>query len=244
MNRPNSEINSRIGIPASSSSLPAWLPYAILLGAAIVLLINWERIPDRWVTHWGLRGEPDGWTSKSPLGVFMPIGLGIIICAFLDLLARNIASKKTTAEGFDLSPEAVSVMAAATANIVRLTSIAVAGLMAVMAVALPLYQPRSPGLVVGTAFAFIGVAMAAGLRGLSRAHRELKEKGLLKGAEGWNGFTYNNPRDPRLWVPKPLGYGHTINFGHRRAWPLFLLILSIPLMVVIVIIAFVALGNQ
>jgi uncharacterized membrane protein len=116
--------------------------------------------------------------------------------------------------------------------------------MAVMAVALPLYQPRSPGLVVGTAFAFIGVAIAAGLRGLSRTHRELKERGLLKGAEGWNGFTYNNPRDPRLWVPKPLGYGYTINFGHRRAWPLFLLILSIPVMVAIIIIILVALRSQ
>jgi uncharacterized membrane protein len=244
MNRSNPEINARVGIPANDGSLPGWLPYAILLGAAIILLLNWERIPERWVTHWGLRGEPDGWTNKSLLGVFMPIGFGMIMCAFLDVIAHNIASRKTAAEGFDLSPEAVSVMSAATANLVRLTSLALAFLVGVMAVALPLYQPRSPGLIVGTAFAVIAAAILIGLRRLIRVHRELKARGLLDGAKGWNGLTYNNPDDPRLWVPKPIGYGYTVNFGHRLAWPFFLMILAIPLMVVIVILVLVARGGQ
>ena len=35
---------------------------------------------------------------------------------------------------------------------------------------------------------------------------------------GWYGFIYANPDDPNLFVPKRLGPGSTINFGHRRAW--------------------------
>ncbi|MEV8510940.1 DUF5808 domain-containing protein [Dactylosporangium sp. NPDC051484] len=35
---------------------------------------------------------------------------------------------------------------------------------------------------------------------------------------GWHGFIYANPDDPNLFVPKRLGPGWTINFGHRRAW--------------------------
>ncbi|WP_432832352.1 DUF5808 domain-containing protein [Dactylosporangium sp. CA-092794] len=35
---------------------------------------------------------------------------------------------------------------------------------------------------------------------------------------GWYGFIYANPDDPHLIVPKRLGLGWTINFGHRRAW--------------------------
>ncbi|MGI5245889.1 DUF5808 domain-containing protein [Dactylosporangium sp. CA-139066] len=35
---------------------------------------------------------------------------------------------------------------------------------------------------------------------------------------GWYGFIYANPDDPNLFVPKRLGLGWTINFGHRRAW--------------------------
>jgi uncharacterized membrane protein len=35
---------------------------------------------------------------------------------------------------------------------------------------------------------------------------------------GWHGFIYVNPDDPNLFVPKRLGEGWTINFGHRRAW--------------------------
>src|SRR4051812_33308960 len=35
---------------------------------------------------------------------------------------------------------------------------------------------------------------------------------------GWYGFIYANPDDPNLFVPKRLGPGWTVNFGHRRAW--------------------------
>ncbi|GAA2328696.1 DUF5808 domain-containing protein [Dactylosporangium salmoneum] len=35
---------------------------------------------------------------------------------------------------------------------------------------------------------------------------------------GWYGFIYANPDDPNLIVPKRLGLGWTVNFGHRRAW--------------------------
>ncbi|HTJ32152.1 MAG TPA: DUF5808 domain-containing protein [Dactylosporangium sp.] len=35
---------------------------------------------------------------------------------------------------------------------------------------------------------------------------------------GWHGFIYANPDNPNLFVPKRLGLGWTINFGHRRAW--------------------------
>jgi uncharacterized membrane protein len=234
MNRPNSEINARLGITDQENMLPAWLPFSVLLGGGIILLLNWENIPDRWVTHWGLSGHPDGWTSKSPVGVFAFIGLGFLICGFLELMARWIASQKT-ARGIDVSPEVVSVMAAATANLVRLTSLAVAALLSIIGVALPLYQPRSPALVVGSAFAFIGLAIFVGLRRYYRTHQILKERGLLGDAKGWHVFGYNDPSDPRLWVPKPFGYGHTINFGHRWAWPVFLLILAIPLVVIIVI---------
>ncbi|MEV6925850.1 DUF5808 domain-containing protein [Dactylosporangium sp. NPDC051485] len=34
----------------------------------------------------------------------------------------------------------------------------------------------------------------------------------------WYGFIYANPDNPNLIVPKRLGLGWTVNFGHRRAW--------------------------
>jgi uncharacterized membrane protein len=236
MKRPNSENNARIGIEIPRGSLPAWLPFAVLSLAAVILLLNWDGIPDRWVTHWGFDGQPDGWTRKSPAGVFLPLALGVILCAFLEAITRALARKTTAGEGFDLSPEAVAVMAEVNANLLRLTSLSLAALMSVIAVALPLYQPRSPMFVIGCAILFVALPIVPGLLRYRRVHQALKERGLLKGARGWNGFAYSNPDDPRLWVPRPFGYGYTINFAHPWAWPLFALMLAIPIIVMITVI--------
>ncbi|HWP42543.1 MAG TPA: DUF5808 domain-containing protein [Blastocatellia bacterium] len=233
MKRPRSEIEARLGFEIKRGSLPAWLPFAILFLAAVILLLFWDSIPERWVTHWAFDGRPDGWTSKSPLGVFLPLAVGALLCVFLEALARSIANRTTAGEGFNLSEEAVAVMAEATAYLLRLTNVSMASLMAVVAVALPLYQPRSPMFVVVCAILFVALPIVPGLARYRRDFRALKERGLLGGAEGWNGFFYSNPRDSRLWVPKPFGYGYTINFAHPWAWPMFLFILAVPVTIVI-----------
>jgi uncharacterized membrane protein len=43
---------------------------------------------------------------------------------------------------------------------------------------------------------------------------------------GWRGFVYVNPDDPHLFVPKRLGVGWTVNFGHRRAWQAIVVLLA------------------
>jgi len=39
-----------------------------------------------------------------------------------------------------------------------------------------------------------------------------------KEPRGWRGWIYQNPDDPALFVPKRVGIGWTINFGHPWAW--------------------------
>ena len=46
---------------------------------------------------------------------------------------------------------------------------------------------------------------------------------------------YRNPRDSRLWVPKLAGIGWTINFAHRFAWPMMLVLVGLPLAVVVLV---------
>jgi len=57
--------------------------------------------------------------------------------------------------------------------------------------------------------------------------------------EGWNALYYRNAKDARLWVPKRLGLGWTLNFAHRWAWPVLLLLLS-PALITIVVMLTVA----
>jgi uncharacterized membrane protein len=74
-----------------------------------------------------------------------------------------------------------------------------------------LAQLLAIGLVVAiVALAVVAIPMKRGGAPISaRGGREER---------GWHGFIYANPDDPNLFVPKRLGVGWTLNFGHRRAW--------------------------
>jgi uncharacterized membrane protein len=43
----------------------------------------------------------------------------------------------------------------------------------------------------------------------------------------WRGVVYLNPDDPRLFVPKRVGVGWTVNFGHPWAWRILALMLGV-----------------
>lgn len=217
-----------------------WIPFVILLTVVIILTLLWEQIPEMWIVHWNLRGEADGWVSKTIIGAMMPVFLGIPICAFLEVMAVWIGSIRSFAEGYKGKPEAAAVMSAATAGMLRLVNIAMALILAIIAVKLPLYPSSGPAFVVAFTFSAVVIAIMIGLRRIIAANRALKRAGLMEGMEGFDGLVYRNPNDPRLWVPKPLGYGYTINFAHRRAWPVFIAILAIPLSVVLIIIVLVS----
>lgn len=51
--------------------------------------------------------------------------------------------------------------------------------------------------------------------------------------KGYGTLLYRNPEDPRLWVPKLVGIGWTLNFAHPTAW-LVLGLLLLPALVVLI----------
>lgn len=213
-----------------------WMPFVILLLAASVIALRWGQIPDRWVTHWNFRGEPDGWASKTFLAVTFPLLIGTGVCTFLEAISTWVASLRSFGEGYKGEPTAAAAIGAATGGLLRLVNMAIAMLSALVAVQLPLYPSGSPKFIVVFALGSIIIAFVIGSLRIMAVYRDLKQAGLMAGMEGFNGIAYSNPDDPRLWVPKPLGYGYTINFGHRWAWPVFLTIIGIPLCVVLFII--------
>ena len=59
------------------------LPLAILIGTALYLNLHWNEIPARFPVHWGSDGTPNGWSTRSVLGVYGPLLLGAAIVLFL-----------------------------------------------------------------------------------------------------------------------------------------------------------------
>jgi uncharacterized membrane protein len=104
-----------------------------------------------------------------------------------------------------------------------------------LALVLPLWQPGHSGLLVLSILGIVSSALAVSMWRLWHNAQALRTRGLLVGLEGWNGILYRNIRDPRVWVPKIVGIGYTLNFAHRRAWLWLLALLTIPILAILTV---------
>ena len=196
-------------------------PAALAL-AALVLGVCWQRIPERWVMHWGPGGVPDGWGVRSPVVVFSPLVWGLLVWGGLELMAM-LLDRRTE------QPE----LARANATAVRAIGAAVTALFGGLAVILPLVQPtRAIDVVIGSLLWTLGIASVA-LAHVMRTARRLLASGELRAPKGWNGVIYSNREDPRIFVPKLAGIGYTLNFGNPRAW-LVLVAMLLPLVLLMI----------
>lgn len=86
---------ARIGIVSPSHRLPDWfrfsaLPLLLPALAAVYLSAHWSDIPPSFPTHWGISGQPNGWSTRTPLHVFaLPI-FAEGLCLWLLVLAEAI----------------------------------------------------------------------------------------------------------------------------------------------------------
>jgi uncharacterized membrane protein len=211
----------------SRSPFPRWPSFAVLLLAAAALTQRWEEIPPRWIVHWGPRGEPNGWATKDFWGVY-----GILMFAALILVISEATSLVRTASTTGPAADAVRE---ATIDFVRLTMLGVSLMVAFLAVNLPL-GPRLPlGTMLAVSLSPLIALMGVGAVRLTRGLREIRARGHGANVEGYHALYYANANDSRLWVPKLVGIGWTINFAHPMGWPVFFLILAVPIGVVVLV---------
>jgi len=198
----------------------AWIvPLAFLGAAAAYLALAWDRIPPRWPVHWDAFGRPNGWSERTPAGVYGIVALGAVLVLVVQapLLLPLSAAEGAPAEG----------ARRAMRPFVLATSIALSLLFSFLAIDLPLGPRLSPGTIVGLAIATIGIAAAVGVVGARRAAKGAESQGAP--ADGYHGVFYSNASDSRLWVPKRYGVGWTVNFAHPWAWPTLLALLAVPI---------------
>jgi len=63
----------------------AWLEAALVMAPFIALVVFWNQIPERVPIHWNIRGEIDGWSTKTTGMLLLPlVAVGtIILCRVL-----------------------------------------------------------------------------------------------------------------------------------------------------------------
>lgn len=204
--------------------LLSFLPPLVLAISACILAEGWSQLPASWPVHWGLDGRPNGWAHRTVGSAFLPAFLGLGIWVFLEGLAWAIERWPTTAP---LSEDDARRLKGATGDMVRLTACAMAAVFAFLTAALPFHPELGtsrtlPLIILGVIFGTIAL-------GLVRYCQVLRQLSL---PPQWRYLGYYDPQDQRLWVPKLLGMGWTINFGHPHAAPalgVLLALIAIPL---------------
>ncbi len=200
-------------------------PFAILLLTAGYIQAHWNQIPDRFPVHWGINGMPNGWSTRTPQGVYGPLLFGTAIVIAISLLAYAIshsAERVPTAGGVPSKGEFAHRMALVLLGVEFFVAAALS-----MVALLPF--TGSPGVVPIVILTVVILASAIFLsRWLNRGR--VRSQHISAGDTCWKlGMFYFNPDDPALLVEKRMGIGYTINFAHASGWMIMALTLLVPL---------------
>jgi len=188
-------------------------PFVILSLAAVWAYRRFDQLPARIPIHWNWRGEADGFVSRTPLGVTLPLLIGAGICALM--LAMQTGLRRSTPRGAMRAPS-IKLLLASEYFAAILCCVALGASMSGGRLLWLLLVVASAGIV-----ALLGYTVA-----LSR--RAPEEPVRNPGA--WHGGLFCVDRnDPALFVPKRTGLGYTFNFGHPGAIALTVATLLLPL---------------
>ena len=182
-------------------------PYVLLVLVGVAVALFADRFPSPMPVHWSAAGRPNGWFPRTPLAMAFPL---LLFGGILLLLDGIVASGSRTGP-----PEMTTAVRRLLEPIRWL--LALLGLPTAFA---PIWGP-TPFLVAAGVLVFVVFVQVA------RSPRMAPASG-----EGWRGFIYMNPDDPRLVVPKRMGLGWTFNFAKPIAWVILVALMLGPLAVV------------
>lgn len=208
-------------------------PFLLLGAVSLVLLLNWQSIPARFPTHWDIDGRANGWSVRSPLGVFGPV---LIAFGVLSLIAGMMVVQGFIAEpappGSALErknrtlqtiPLIVMWIVAGTVSPVALTPLILSN--GKFPIPLPVMMLIPIGGVAAALWVAARAKLAAGGPTVDGAPDEFWKWGQI----------YYNPADPSIMVEKRIGIGYTFNFARWQSWLLTAGIVAVPVAIVFLV---------
>lgn len=230
-------VREAVLVPRDTRPPGGWIaqmgPFVILLATGIWLHLHWNMIPERFPSHWGVDGRPNGWTMRTPLGVYYPLLMSLILLAGMAAIAAGI--HRSARGGQAAAPgSAIHGFSHRVCLFVLGVEYFLASMFSLAAL-IPFTGPTP--LVVATLVMFPVLLILIGWLNKGRILAEdtsaspattLLGDGTLD--ERWKlGVFYYNPDDAALFVERRFGVGYTVNLGHASAWIILALILFFPL---------------
>jgi uncharacterized membrane protein len=167
------------------------------------------RLPDPVPTHFNVAGDPNGWTAKTylPLVVFAaPVFIWLVLFLF-GVVAAAVKQESARAQ---------------LAAIQALRGFLTFGMSFLLGSCLAMARWGMPALHTGLVvfFVFLGLGLVFMIRELKIHMPKVHDPNHYR-----RGLFYVNPDDHRLWVPKPIGMGWTLNYARPAAYWITALIL-------------------
>jgi uncharacterized membrane protein len=200
-------------------------PFAILLATAGYIQVHWNQIPDRFPVHWGINGMPNGWSGRSPQGVYGPLLFGAALVIFISLLSYSISHSAQQVPAAGGAPSKGEF-----AHRIAVVLLAVEYFIAVVLSMVGLLPfTGNPG-VVPIVILTVGILASAIFLSRWLDRGRVRSQHSSAGDACWKlGMFYFNPDDPALFVEKRIGIGYTVNFAHGASWIVLALTLVVPL---------------
>jgi uncharacterized membrane protein len=226
---PHSDTRTASLVPRDTSlpggALFASGPFVILLAAAVLVWMNWDRVP----------------AGSARLGPFAPLAFGGVFVAIMLTMAVSLArrTRQVAVDGLAAAAEQrfrrvnvlVAVLSAYGAAIMlslsTLASIselgqALTGISVYAMLPLMLFN-------VGVVIWMFRVGQGGQRAIASTARSEVHGDATPDRAWKVGGLFYFNPNDPAIWVEKRIGFGYTLNIGNPAAWLLVVAMMVVPM---------------
>src|SRR5262249_23545049 len=158
-------------------SLSRWTPYSLLAITALVVWLKSGSFPESWPVHWNIRGEPDQWVPKTPLGIMFPLIVALILCLFFELIKALIASATIRRSRERMRLEAAAALAEMNRDLLTVMQTAIVVVFGSLSILLPLGAPVNVRWFVLMVLGTMGAAVAFGLWRWLRGMRALRRSG-------------------------------------------------------------------
>lgn len=198
-----------------------WALLCLALGIAAVVtgVLRYDALPERYPTHFGFSGEPDGFGTKSWGTVLGPLAIGQLSAVVMFGIALAVPAK-----GAGIRAPLAAL------------GCAIGGGVSLMCLSEYLADDAVPAPWV--LWAFLVVVLAATVWfvvvTVRISRRDLEDD---PDREHWRlgGLVYANPDDPDVLVSRRLGIGTTINLGRPLGWAVLALVLAPVALVVVMV---------
>ncbi len=219
----------------------------ITISIFITGLLYYKNIPHKFATHFNANGVPNAYSIKSIGSVFILGFISIVTTAMIILLAYAIYKTSLKTDNASSNGEkkamlfrermvyTVLLIPAFINSTLLISSFQMWGILKknILVDLIPIFLMVVLVLVVSFKTGQLGSNIK--IDNDNKVSNNSDDDSLWKA-----GVLYYNKNDTRMMVPKRFGVGYTINFGRPVGLVIFILLISIP--VIVVIITFISAG--